>query len=528
MLRGLVEKLSVRVSQLPVIGQSLDRIALDRAVIFMLHRMRDERDGVEGHDPAVLRECLAMIRKLRLELVSVQELLERAATGAVGKKGLVAFSLDDGYRDQAEVAGPIFAEFDCPATYFLITGLIDGELWPWDARLEFALLNMLRPEVSVALAGQALTLPTSTPAERQRTKRLLRGLLKFYPQPVIDAVVAEVCAQAGLDPNLKPPPGYTPMSWSDVARLERSGMRFAPHTVSHGIVARMDDAAARFEIEHSWQRIRAEVSAPQRVFAWPNGRDIDAGGREYDLLKRLGFVGAVTTEYETVRLDGCLTAQTKASLLSVGRIGLPSSPHKGAFLASGVGKAISVVTERLDASYGGYAGLARRVQGRMRTALRERNGASVAWPDVRRLVFVCRGNICRSVFAERFAQTLGMSAISYGTDARAGSPADDGAIRAALRRSVDLRDHRSRRFALRELQPGDLVLTFDDHQRNQLQALDWGEGTQYSSLGLWGDPRWTVIADPYGRGEAYFDTCFRYIENCIERVRQRIGPRHST
>lgn len=519
-LRQTAERLVVRMSSLPGLRAALGRIARHEAVIFMLHRMQDPRSGVEGHDPAVLRQCLALIRKMKLELVSVQELLERANSGVVGKTGLVAFSLDDGYEDQAEIAGPIFAEFDCAATYFLITGLIDGELWPWDARLEYALLNMPRPEISVTLAGRSLALATGTAHERQRAKRLLRGLLKFYPQTAIDVVVADICAQAGLDPTLGPPAGYTPMSWSGVRRLEQRGMRFAPHTVSHGIVARMDDMAARFEIEHSWRRICDEVSHPQRVFAWPNGRDIDAGPREYALLKKLGFVGAVTTERETVRFDPDVLRQPAASVVSpAGRIGLPGSALEAAFAASGPGKSMSLLSAGLDARYGGLKALLQRWAAR---AFKPRyafgDPAVVDWRAVRRLVFVCHGNICRSAFAAQLAKDLGLAAVSYGTDARTGAPADDRAIRAGLRKNVDLRAHRSRRFDVRELHDGDLILIFDETQAKRALMDGGSASVQTSLVGLWGRPQWTVIPDPYGRTDGYFNTCFDYIEVCVRRV----------
>ena len=51
--------------------------------------------------------------------------------------------------------------------------------------------------------------------------------------------------------------------------------------------------------------------------------------------------------------------------------------------------------------------------------------------EVRRLVFVCKGNICRSPFAEAVARAAGADAVSYGLDARDGLPANPSAIRTA-------------------------------------------------------------------------------------------------
>ena len=73
-------------------------------------------------------------------------------------------------------------------------------------------------------------------------------------------------------------------------------MRFGPHTVTHPILARADDAQAQWEIESSWDRLRQEVSRPMPVFCYPNGRQDDFGPREFGILRRLGVLGAVTAE----------------------------------------------------------------------------------------------------------------------------------------------------------------------------------------------------------------------------------------
>jgi len=93
-----------------------------RGTIFMLHRFTDHDLGSTGHDPSLLRSALAYLRRERYELVSLTELFRRLGEGASRVDRAVAFTMDDGYLDQATVAGQIFADFDCPATTFVTTG----------------------------------------------------------------------------------------------------------------------------------------------------------------------------------------------------------------------------------------------------------------------------------------------------------------------------------------------------------------------------------------------------------------------
>ena len=66
----------------------------------------------------------------------------------------VVFTLDDGYVDQAEIAVPIFLEFDCPVTFFVITGMLDHTLWPWDAKVSWIIETTGKTSLDTTISGQ--------------------------------------------------------------------------------------------------------------------------------------------------------------------------------------------------------------------------------------------------------------------------------------------------------------------------------------------------------------------------------------
>ncbi len=49
----------------------------------------------------------------------------------------------------------------------------------------------------------------------------------------------------------------------------------------------------------------------------------------------------------------------------------------------------------------------------------------IDWDSIDRLVFVCKGNICRSAYAEVVAKSIGIDSISCGIDTVTGLPAND-------------------------------------------------------------------------------------------------------
>lgn len=173
--------------------------------------------------------------------------------------------------------------------------------------------------------------------------------------------------------------------------------------------------------------------------------------------------------------------------------------------------------------YGSQRGFARTYWHRVRYLLGYyRDYQQVDWKAVDRLVFVCKGNICRSPYAEAVACSVGIPSVSCGIDTRTGVPANTDAIRAAADRGIDLRGHKA--MSLKSLDVGtrDLLITMEPWQLEYLRR-ELGENCRHSLLGLWGYPVSPHIEDPFGTSAAYFDRCFEYIEKSVHAIAKRFS-----
>lgn len=141
---------------------------------------------------------------------------------------------------------------------------------------------------------------------------------------------------------------------------------------------------------------------------------------------------------------------------------------------------------------------------------------------VRRVVFVCMGNICRSAYAQRVAERIGMRAASIGLATVSGAPSPPSAQRAARHGGEDLCAHRATSFHDFEPQPGDLFLAMEIRHAHELRRrLPNRDDVQITLLGLWCQPPCPHLHDPYTLSEAYFDRCF-------VRLRQAVHNLHHT
>lgn len=150
-----------------------------------------------------------------------------------------------------------------------------------------------------------------------------------------------------------------------------------------------------------------------------------------------------------------------------------------------------------------------------------RHYRDIDWQSVERLVFVCKGNICRSAYAEVVARSLGIEATSCGLDAIEDAPADADAITMAKQLGFDLDSHVSRPIMYLILKKTDLLIAMDPYQA---EFLHKNLVRQHATtlLGLWNRPVLPYIQDPYGSSSEYFEKCFTYIENSVNELASKI------
>lgn len=188
---------------------------------------------------------------------------------------------------------------------------------------------------------------------------------------------------------------------------------------------------------------------------------------------------------------------------------------------------------RTPARDGAIIGAARTVRYRGREficdilerSVRPPSGASVAKARYK-LLFVCKGNICRSPTAEATLRALladsglgGRVAVdSAGTDV--GSPGrgpDPRARRASLKRGVAIGNLRARRLEPRDLAEFDWVVVFDRLNLRDVEKMAQDHGIRVVPELLLSDSE-REIADPVAGGRADFERTLDDIEQGCARL----------
>lgn len=472
----------------------------NRVVIFTLHRRDDPAHSVRGHDPRALERTLQQIRRLGVPVVGLMDVLY-ADRGEVSLPPVsVCFTLDDGYWDQADVTVPLLLAYDVPPSLFVLTGFLDGKLWPWDARAEEYFRLAPSSTVELRLGDGRVTLDLRSLTSRVESRRCFIALCKAVEDQRREDLLLALASAVGLPEDLPVPDHHRPMSWDRARQLERQGVRFGSHSISHRLFSRVTDAKAAEELVESRRRVQTELRDPLPIVAWPIGRRPDFGLRDLTLAEEAGYSAAVDlySEDHVLGRDG-----NGAGFRLLHRHGFVDRTSDALRLIFGVSRL-----------FDGRPGLALEPPSERLEVAR-----------IGRLVFVCKGNICRSPYAEARARLHGFDTISCGVSAAPGALADPSAFRNASLRGVDLRDHRSRRLDELNVGANDLLISMDDGQHRIVAALAGRVGAQWTRAATWlrihGGTK--TIADPYGHDDLAFQRAFEMLDDVVGSLAESIS-----
>jgi peptidoglycan/xylan/chitin deacetylase (PgdA/CDA1 family) len=276
------------------LAESAARAALtvasrNRLSVLIYHRVPAERDDLLPGEP-----CAADFERTMRWLKSVFNVIPLSEGVAGIKSGslpdrALAITFDDGYANNATVAAPILRRLGLHATFFIATGFLDGGRMFNDTVIE-AVRAFPGERLDLNSLGLGTHATGTTEQRRAAINAILAGI-KYRPEAERGGLADGVAGVAGASL-----PADLMMTSEQAAGLARDGFELGGHTVSHPILAQIDGAAARDEIERGCRRLDEICGRRTKLFAYPNGRpQRDYVRATVEIVRELGFDGAVTT-----------------------------------------------------------------------------------------------------------------------------------------------------------------------------------------------------------------------------------------
>ena len=143
--------------------------------------------------------------------------------------------------------------------------------------------------------------------------------------------------------------------------------------------------------------------------------------------------------------------------------------------------------------------------------------ANPSIPNIRRVVFICLGNINRSAFASAVCAESGIHTVSFGLSTSTGAPAFHRAVKIAAEMGFNLTSHKAVGVADFIPEHGDLYLVMEIRHAKRLVSLGLPM-SQIALLGFWSRPQRLHIHDPFEHDEEYFRSCFTLVESAVRNL----------
>ncbi len=289
-----------------------------RGVIFTLHHVRPKTEqsfDPNAHlevTPEFLEDAIKVGKAAGLMPVRLED-LPVLLKNDDPKDRYMVFTLDDGYRNNAEYAAPVFRKHNVPYSIFICPGFVTRTRTMWWETL--AAILRKADTITFDLGNGPETLNPSSLFAKQKTFDRLVHFVRTTNEDEAVERVNKLAQSIGFDPmsvveqEIMTAPELKEIAADPLCTL-------GGHSLTHCNLSRIAPDRMRTEIERSCELVASYSNRPVKTFAYPYGWSQAAGPREFATSRDLGLNVAVTTQ------PGLLRSSDTANITGLKRVSL--------------------------------------------------------------------------------------------------------------------------------------------------------------------------------------------------------------
>ncbi|WP_420962145.1 polysaccharide deacetylase family protein [Brucella sp. IR073] len=269
-----------------------------RGVIFTLHHVRPDAEtgfAPNAHlsvTPEFLEEAIETALAHGLLPVHLHDLPALTANPGDERK-FVAFTLDDGYRNNTQFAAPVFRKFNTPYTIFVTSGFVERTRTIWWETAAAAIKTA--STIRFDFGGGPEAIETATVNQKFAVFERLAAFVHATDEDEAVRKIDDMAKAHGIDPLAIV--DDLVMNEQELRQLaEDLLVHFGAHTITHVNLRRVNAERVIREMRGSTDAIERYVGARPRSFSYPYGFPSAAGDREFRAAVEAGFSAAVTTQ----------------------------------------------------------------------------------------------------------------------------------------------------------------------------------------------------------------------------------------
>ncbi len=249
---------------------------------FILHR------GVISATPVNFERQIKFLSK-NYNLISFDHLKQAMNAEIKLPQKSVIITFDDGYKDNYINAFPILQKYGASATFFLTLDFVEGNIIPWWDELASMIHKATITGVDLADLGYYVL-----KSKKDRLLIISKINEKLKSMESIRRIKNMNFIRKKLKIDRKENTHYGQfMSWDNIKEMNKKGMHFGAHTITHCNFEKESIKMARQEIVESKKKIEQKLKKDILTFCYPYGKKEFFSQDIINLLKKHGFFCAV-------------------------------------------------------------------------------------------------------------------------------------------------------------------------------------------------------------------------------------------
>jgi peptidoglycan/xylan/chitin deacetylase (PgdA/CDA1 family) len=260
--------------------------------------------------PAFLDRTIRALKRWRFDIVSIDEVCQRAVTLASPRR-FVGLTFDGGYKDFMTSAYPVLAKHGVPFTLYVPTAFPDriGEAW-WLA-LEAVIAREDR--VSLVMDRKEQRFSIGTTSEKYQLYEFLEHWMRALPPSDLSLAVRDLCQRYSVD--LAALSREASLDWDDLSRLAADpNVTIGSATVNYPVLSNLKDKAVLREMTMGKAVMEAALRREVRHFAFPFGDLASFRRQQTGMAEEAGFASAVSA------IPGVVESAGRSNLYALPRI----------------------------------------------------------------------------------------------------------------------------------------------------------------------------------------------------------------
>jgi len=286
-----------------------------RGHILMMHRVIPFTNNPRIHNhlsleisPEQLESIIEFFLKSGYDFISMDTLPEWISDNTNTRRKFVAFTFDDGYKDNLDFAFPILRKHKVPFTIYVTNSFPEKKAVLWWYLLEDLLLKV--SNIGYLFPSGRIDVKCYSYSQKEKAFSTIRNHFMKLNQQNLDNELNKFFSHYGF--QISDYASTLCLTWNNINSLVADPLfSIGSHTLNHYNLCNLSDEQAFTEIYESKKIIEERSRCRVNHFSYPLGK---FGAREVEIARRCGFNTATTTQ------TGNITLKHSDHLLSLPRI----------------------------------------------------------------------------------------------------------------------------------------------------------------------------------------------------------------